>query len=253
MEVAADRTGGAASETRRGWSRRVSLLWIGTHAVLIALLHVLLIGVIYLCGPYGAAMIGLAFGGTQFALLRRGDGHDSRLPIWWLITTVIAAIALFYLAFYRQDAFDARFFPAPAWPSVGGSRAAYAAVAAAYDDRTILLALVHGLIYGFLFGGMQVIAALLSAPLRRRQLIWLWWIPATALAGMLVGALSINWLQTLTSAAPSTYAFLRSGVYTALYLLLPGAFYGSLTGLILASIFRASASREIAHSPAPNP
>lgn len=243
MEIAADQMGSGTQGMRRGWSRRLNLIWIAAHAVSIALLRVLLIGVLYLCGPYGATMIGLAFGGLQFALLRRAVGRDSRLPLWWLITTALATIVLFYFALYGQDAFDARFFPYPTWPGLGASRSAYATASAAYDDRTILLASLHGLIYGALFGALQVIAPLLSAPHTRRQLIWLWWIPATALAGLLVGALSVNWLETLTSAAPATYAFLRSGAYTALYLLLPGTFYGTLTGIILAGIIR---RREIA-------
>lgn len=248
MEIAADQMGSGVQGTHRGWSRRLNLLWIAAHAVFIALLHALLIGVLYLCGPYGATMIGLALGGLQFALLRRATGRGSRLPVWWLITTTLATIVLFYLAWYGQDAFDARFFPAPAWPGLGASRSAYATASAAYDDRTILLACLHGLIYGILFGAMQVIAPLLSGPHTRRQLIWLWWIPATALAGMLVGALNVNWLETLTNAAPATYAFLRSGAYTALYLLLPGTFYGALTGIILAGIFR---RREIAQLSGP--
>jgi hypothetical protein len=234
---------------RRGWSVPLNPLWTAAHAVLGALLLPILIDLLYFCGPFGAAAVGLALGGTQLAFLRHAAGRDSALPRWWLVTTALAAIVLFYIALYGQGAFEARFFPYPAAPGIGASRAADRAYVAASFHRVALFACVQGLICGTLVGGMQVLAPLLSMRLSRRQLAWLWWIPVTALGGVLLGATNVDWPETLGVTSPGEYAFSHSAAYDVLAHLLPGMLYGILTGLILARIFR----REIAQPAEPDP
>lgn len=250
MEIVAGQRESAAEATRQGWSWRLSLLWIAAHAVLLALLPATPIVLLYICGPFGAIAGGLAFGGAQFAFLRRAAARKSTLPIWWLAVTTLAAVAILYVAYYGQVAFDARCFPYPTSPGLGASRAAYGAYVTAVFHRTALLACLHGLMYGVVFGVLQIAAPLFSTPRTRRLLTWFWWIPVSALAGLLLGAIAVDWPETLGISAPSAYGLTHSAGYAVLSLLLPGMVYGVLTGIILTSIFR---RRAIAQPSEANP